>query len=163
MRLKIILPNAIIVLLIGLLSYVVVRQRLLTIDDPAVVKASVERSAFGAAGALQLQLLRAERWLAEKGTSDALRERLVNIGLEDKGRREKTSTALGELKRHAGEAKTVFDDAPDIAILVDKDGKAVGRSEDPQTYAGDDLGKEYPALVAAIKENRTGSDISCCD
>ena len=35
MRLKIILPNAIIVLLVGLLSYVVVRQRLMTLDDPA--------------------------------------------------------------------------------------------------------------------------------
>ncbi len=160
MRLKIILPNAIIVLLVGLLSYVVVRQRLMTLDDPAVVKTSTERAAFGAAGALQLQLLRAERWLAEKGTNnEVLRERLVNLGLEDKGRRENTSNALSELKRHAGETKAVFDDAPDIAALVDKDGHAVGRSEDPQTYTGDDFGKEYPALLAAIKENRTGSDI----
>jgi len=158
MRLKIILPNAIILLLVGLLSYVVVRQRLMTLDDPAVVKASAERTAFGTAGALQLQLLRAERWLAEKATSEVLRERLVNIGLEDKGRREKTTAALSELKRHAGEAKNVFDEAPDIAALVDKEGRAVGRSEDPQTYAGDDLGKEYPSLATAIKENRTGSD-----
>lgn len=160
MRLKIILPNAIIVLLVGLLSYVVVRQRLMTIEDPSVVKAQTERTAAGVAGLLQLQLLRGERWLTEKGTNDeALRDRLATIGLEDKGRREKTSTALTELKRHAGEAKTVFDDAPDVAAIVDRDGKAVGRSEDPQTYAGDDFGKEYPALLAAIKDNRSGSDI----
>lgn len=160
MRLKIILPNAIIVLLVGLLSFVVVRQRLLTLEDPAVVKAQTERSAAGVAGLLQVQLLRGERWLTEKGTNnEALRDRLANLGLEDKGRREKTAAALGELKRHAGEAKTVFADAPDIAAIVDKDGKAVGRSEDPQTYAGDDFGKEYPALAAAIKDNRSGSDV----
>lgn len=160
MRLKIILPNAIIVLLVGLLSFLVVRQRLLTLVDPAVVKAQTERNAAGVAGLLQLQLLRGERWLTEKGTNDeVLRDRLANVGLEDKGRREKTTAALSELKRHAGEAKTVFADPPDIAAVVDKDGRAVGRSEDPQTYAGDDFGKEYPALVAAIKENRTGSDV----
>lgn len=160
MRLKIILPNAIIVLLVGLLSYVVVRQRLLTLDDPSVIKAQTERTAAGVAGQLQLQLLRGERWLTEKGTNDeALRDRLGTVGLEDKGRREKTTTALNELKRHAGEAKTVFADAPDIAALIDSNGKAVGRSDDPQTYAGDDFGKEYPALAAAIKDNRTGSDI----
>lgn len=159
MRLKIILPNAIVVLLVGLLSYVVVRQRLLTIDDPATVKAAVEKDSLGVAGVLQLQLLRAERWLTEHGTTDALRERLQNLGLEDKGRREKTTNALGELKRHAADAKAVFSDPPDLAAIVDKDGKAVGRSEDPQTYAGDDFGKEYPALVAALKENRSGSDI----
>lgn len=159
MRLKIILPNAIVVLLVGLLSYVVVRQRLLTLDDPATVKAAVEKDSLGVAGVLQLQLLRAERWLTEHGTTDALRERLQNLGLEDKGRREKTTNALGELKRHAADAKTVFSDPPDLAAIVDKDGKAVGRSEDPQTYAGDDFGKEYPALVAALKENRSGSDI----
>lgn len=159
MRLKIILPNAIVVLLVGLLSYVVVRQRLLTLDDPATVKAAVEKDSLGVAGVLQLQLLRAERWLTEHGTTDALRERLQNLGLEDKGRREKTTAALGELKRHAADAKSVFADPPDLAAIVDKEGKAVGRSEDPQTYAGDDFGKEYPALVAALKENRTGSDI----
>jgi hypothetical protein len=160
MRLKIILPNAIIVLLVGLLSYVVVRQRLMTLEDPSVVRAQIERTAAGVAGQLQLQLLRGERWLAEKGENhEALRDRLSTLGLEDKGRREKTSAALGELKRHAAEAKTVFADPPDIAAIVDKDGKAVGRSDDTQTYAGDDFGKEYPALAAALKENRTGSDI----
>ncbi len=159
MRLKIILPNAIIVLLVGLLSFFVVRQRLTTLEDPAAVKKSAERAALGVGGALQLQLLRAERWLAEHGTTEDLRDRLANVGLEDKGRREKTTNALGELKRFAADAKSVFADPPDLAAVVDKNGKAVGRSEDPQTYAGDDLAAEYPALLQAIKENRTGSDV----
>jgi hypothetical protein len=159
MRLKIILPNAIIVLVVGLLSYFFVRQRLQTLEDPAAVRASAERSAVGATAVLQLQLLRAERWLAEHGSTDVLRDRLGNLALEDRARREKASAALGDLKRFASDAKTVFADPPDLAALVDKDGKAVGRSEDPQTYAGDDFGAEYPSLVAAIKENRTGSDL----
>ncbi|MGZ3423890.1 MAG: MXAN_5187 C-terminal domain-containing protein [Polyangiales bacterium] len=159
MRLKIILPNAIIILLVGLLSYFVVRQRLMTLDDPAAVKASAERAALGAAGNLQLQLLRTERWLAENGSTESVRDRLSNVALNDKARREKATAALSELKRHAGEAKTVFAEQPDLAAIIDKDGKAVGRSEDSQTYDGDAFASEYPALVAAIKENRTGSDI----
>jgi hypothetical protein len=159
MRLKIILTNAIIVLLVGLLSFVIVRQRVTSAEDPGVAKAAVERSAAGAAGVLQLQLLRAELWLAEQGGSDFLRERLANIGLEDTGRRERTTAALDELKRRATEATSIFTLAPDVAALVDANGKAVGRSDNVQTYAGEDFGKSYPALMDAIKDNRAGSDV----
>ena len=158
MRLKIIFPNAIIVLLVGLLSYFVIRGKLLTLDDPATVKGNVERSADGAAGSLQLRLLRAERWLAEQ-PNDALRDGLQNIPFEETTRRTKITEALDGLKRHAAENRAVFNSSPDLAALVDKNGKAAGRSDEQQTYHGDAFGDEYKPLMTAVTENRTGSDV----
>ncbi|MBL8716257.1 MAG: hypothetical protein JNL79_09690 [Myxococcales bacterium] len=158
MRLKIILPNVLVVLLVGLLSFFVVRRSLTTVSDPGVVRGNVEHEAQGAAAVLQIQLLRSERWLFENAGVEALRERL-STSIDDKARREKVTGALNDLKRMAGEAKGVFADAPDLVVLVGKDGKAVGRNEDTQTYVGDDLGGSYPLLVTAAKEGHTGSDL----
>ena len=159
MRLKIILTNAIVVLLVGVLSYVIVRQRIITSDDPGAAKAAVERGAAGAAGVLQLQLLRAELWLDENGSTDVLKERLANVELNDPGRREKTSAALDELKRRAGDARSIFTIPPDVVAIVDLAGKARGRNDNVQAYDGEDFGKQYPALMGALKENRAGSDL----
>ncbi len=159
MRLKIILPNVLVTLLVGLLSFVVVRQRLATSVDPGTVRTIVEHDAQGAAAILQIQLLRAEHWLLEHAGIDTLRERLAAPGLDDKARREKVTGALNDLKRMAGEAKGVFADSPDLVVLVGKDGKAFGRNEDMQTYVGDDLGATYAPLLAAAKEGHTGSDL----
>ncbi|GAC1352403.1 MAG: hypothetical protein NVSMB1_14920 [Polyangiales bacterium] len=158
MRLKIILPNAIVVLLVGLLSYFVVRQKLMTLDDPTSVKQSAERNALGAAGLVQLRLLRAERWLAEQ-PHDTLRDSLQNIPFETATRREKTTEALDSVKRHAAEDRSVFASPPDFAALVDKNGHAAGWSNDQQTYHGEAFGDEYKPLLAAIADNRTGSDV----
>ena len=159
MRLKIIVTNAIIVLLVGILSYFVVRQKLSGSEDTAAAKTSVERGAAGAAGELQLQLLRAELWLAEQGSTDELRDRLANAALDDPSRRARATAALDDIKRRAADARNVFMVAPDIAALVDVNGKAVGRSDNTQAYDGEDFGKQYPALLDALKENRAGSDV----
>lgn len=160
MRLKIILTHAIVVLLVGVLSFVIVRSKLSGADDVAATKAAAERSASGAAGVVQLQLLRAELWLAEQGSSDVLRDRLSNVELlQDAGRREKTTATLDDLKRQATDAKAIFTSPPDLAAVVDSTGKAVGRSDNVQAYAGEDFGKSYPALMDALKENRAGSDL----
>lgn len=157
MRLKIILPHVLVMLLVGLTSFFLVRRNL-TGSDPGVVRGVVEHEAQGAAAILQIQLLRSERWLFENGGVEALRERL-STSIDDKARREKVTGALNDLKRMAGEAKGVFADPPDLVVLVAKDGKAVGRNEDTQTYVGDDLGSSYPLLVTAAKEGHTGSDL----
>jgi hypothetical protein len=161
MRLKIILPTAIVVLFVGLLSWIMVRQKVSspTQDQTNASKTGVELGAAGAAGTLQLQLLRAELWLTENSTTDVLRDRLGNLALNDASRRGKATEALNDLKAQARAAKMIFPIAPDLAALVDKDGKAAGRSEDPQTYSGEDFGKSYPALMQAIKDGRSGSDI----
>lgn len=158
MRLKIILTNAIIVLLVGVLSYVVVRQKLSSSEDTGAMKTAVERGAAGAAGQLQLQLIRAELWLAEQGGTDAIRDRLQNANLDDRERREKATAALDELKRRAGD-QHLFLAAPDIAALVDANGKAIGRSDNVQAYDGEPFGEAYPALMEAIKSNHAGSDL----
>jgi hypothetical protein len=159
MRLKIILANASAVLLVAVLSFIVVRLRLTALDDTGAAKNEIALSAKSAAARLQLQLLRAERWLSENGTNDVVRDRLSNPGLDDKGRRAKLTESLNALQRSAGDARGTFENAPDIVALVDKSGKAMGRSEDPQTYNGEDFGGAYPALAAALTAGHSGSDL----
>src|SRR5580704_11053779 len=77
MRIKIIAVNAIIVVVVGLLSFLLVRGALSSATgnkDQLTMEA--QNDVNGAAGRLQLDGLRAERWLAaaasEAATSDAL-------------------------------------------------------------------------------------------
>jgi hypothetical protein len=61
------------------------------------------------------------------------------------------------LRRTAAESKEMSQ--PDVAFFVDDAGKAAGRSAQPQTYHGEDFAGEYPALKAALKDGRSGSDV----
>ncbi len=77
MRIKIIAVNALIVAIIGVLSFLVVRSAIATAtSNKDQVTAEAQNDVNGAAGRLQLDGLRAERWLAApanaQGTLDAL-------------------------------------------------------------------------------------------
>lgn len=157
MRLKIILPNAIVVLLIGLISFYAVRARLAGTQDTASLMTGLERGANNAAGAFQLQLLRAERWLGEQTSADATRAALANGATADADKRQNASETLETLRRAAADAKVMTQ--PDLAFFVDEAGRAAGRSAQAQTYHGDDFAAEYPALKAALKDGRSGSDV----
>jgi hypothetical protein len=157
MRPKIILPHAIIVLLVGLISFYAVRARLAGTQDTASLMAGLERGANNAAGAFQLQLLRAERWLNEQATTDATRVALQNGSATDADKRQNASEALETLRRGAAESKVMSQ--PDLAFFVDESGKAAGRSAQAQTYHGEDFGAEYPALKTALASGHSGSDV----
>jgi hypothetical protein len=157
MRVKIILPHAIVVLLVGLISFYAVRARLAGTQDTASLMAGLERGANNAAGAFQLQLLRAERWLNEQATQDSTRVALQNGAASDADKRQNASEALETLRRGAAESKVMSQ--PDLAFFVDENGKAAGRSAQAQTYHGEDFGAEYPALKTALATGHSGSDI----
>ncbi len=157
MRVKIILPHAIVVLLVGLISFYAVRARLAGTQDTASLMSGLERGANNAAGAFQLQLLRAERWLNEQATADSTRVALQNGSATDADKRQNASEALETLRRGAAESKVMSQ--PDLAFFVDENGKAAGRSAQAQTYHGEDFGAEYPALKTALASGHSGSDV----
>ena len=67
MRNKIIAVNAVIVLIVGLLAFAIVRTQLaVETSSTDQLKRSAQRDAAGAAAQLQLDGLRAARWLAMK-------------------------------------------------------------------------------------------------
>ena len=75
MRFKIFAINAAIVLIVGILSFVIVRQSVLAAaTNPERIKLGAERDAQAVSARLQLEGLRMERWLAQKATEPAAAE-----------------------------------------------------------------------------------------
>jgi len=78
MRNKIIAVNAVIVLLVGLLSFAIVKTQLsLATSSTDQLKRSAQHDAVGIAAKLQLDALRAERWLSIKAADPATRASLT--------------------------------------------------------------------------------------
>ena len=115
MRNKIIAVNALIVLIVGLLSFVLVRSTLSSAaDNPAQLSDEAKHDVQGASARLQLDALRTERWLAataaEPATVDALSKATPNA------RGEAATTLCDNL---ASVAKGMFESAPSLVVLVD--------------------------------------------
>jgi hypothetical protein len=154
MRNKIILVNITIVLIVGLLSWVLVRSSLnAAAANPAQVANDAKHAALGASARFQLDALRTERWLAiraaEPATADA-----VNRG---------TSNAQGEAATErcdavATAAKGAFDSAPSLVAIVDAAGKTVGRNGS-RMMRGENLAAVYPGLKDALASGHSGSDV----
>jgi hypothetical protein len=154
MRNKIILVNVIIVLIVGVLSWVLVRSSLSTASgNAAEVAVDAKHAVLGASARFQLDALRAERWLsiraAEPATADA-----VNRG---------TASAQGEAATSrcdvvAAAAKGAFESAPSLVAIVDSAGKTVGRNGS-QMMRGDNLASVYPGLKDALASGHSGTDV----
>lgn len=154
MRNKIIAVNAVIVLIVGLLSFVIVRQSTLAAaTNPERIKGRTERDAQAVAARLQLDGLRIERWLAQKVTEPAALEIFNKASDNAKG-----DAATAFCDSVAGAAKSAFATAPSLVAVVDANGKIVGRNGSP-LERGDDMGTSYPLVKASIAKGVGGSDV----
>ncbi|HXN31593.1 MAG TPA: MXAN_5187 C-terminal domain-containing protein [Polyangiaceae bacterium] len=157
MRIKIIAVNALIVAIVGLLSFLLVRSSLgSATSNKDQLSTDAQEDVNGAAARLQLDGLRAERWLAgasvEQGAIDALA----------KG----TASARGEAAtRHCEDVVSKMKNAslfernvPTLVAIVDAGGKIVGRNNS-NLNRGDDLGSTYPGLKATLASGQAGSDV----
>ncbi|CAN5924685.1 hypothetical protein BH11MYX4_BH11MYX4_57530 [soil metagenome] len=154
MRNKIIAVNAVIVLIVGLLAFAIVRTQLaVETSSTDQLKRSAQRDAAGAAAQLQLDGLRAERWLAMKATESATRAALGKA----------TPDARGDAARQLCDQITTAASAalgakPSIVAIVDNAGKIVGRNGS-DLNRGDDIATAYPAFKEAIAKAHPGSDV----
>lgn len=154
MRNKIIAVNAAIVLIVGLLSFVIVRQSTLAAaTNPERLKARTERDAQAVSARLQLDGLRIERWLSQRATEPAALEVFNKASDGAKG-----DAATAFCDSVAGAAKSAFSTAPSLVAFVDANGKLVGRNGSP-LERGDDLGAAYPLVKASIAKGVGGSDV----
>jgi methyl-accepting chemotaxis protein len=154
MRNKIIAVNALIVLIVGLFSWVLVRSALATAsDDVATLAGDAKHATFGASAKLQLDALRAELWLstraAEPATLDAPNRGTVAAQQE---------AATARCDAVASGARGSFESAPSLVALVDASGKTLGRNGST-LMRGDDLGAAYAGLKDALATGHSGSDI----
>ncbi len=157
MRWKIIIVNAIIVLVVGLVSYGLLITALGdAVTNPAERKADAERSLQSANAQLALDGLRMERWLAEQAAEDAVQS--VFSGGTASARSESATVQANRIRDAAVNAPDFATIAPSLVLLVDKQGLAVGRNGSTQ-LRGDNMAEAYPSIAAALKSGHTKSDV----
>jgi hypothetical protein len=154
MRNKIIAVNAVIVLMVGLLAFAIVKTQLsIATSSEGQLKRSAQRDAVGVAAKLQLDGLRAERWLAARAADPATRSALAKA----------TPDARADAARHvadqlAREAAAALGTKPSIVAVVDSNGKILGRNGS-DLGRGDDVSATYPAFKEALAKSSPGSDV----
>ncbi|HEY8087812.1 MAG TPA: hypothetical protein VIF09_08205, partial [Polyangiaceae bacterium] len=157
MRIKIIAVNAIIVVVVGLLSFLLVRGALSSATgnkDQLTMEA--QNDVNGAAGRLQLDGLRAERWLAaaaaEAATSDALTK------ASQSARGDAATKRCEDLVSKMKNAPLFEKNVPTLVALVDAAGKIVGRNG-TNMNRGDEMAGIYRGLKSTLSTGQSGSDI----
>jgi hypothetical protein len=157
MRIKIIAVNALIVAIVGLLSFLLVRSSLsAATGNKDTLAAEAQNDVNGAAARLQLDGLRAERWLAaaaaEPATGDAFAK--ATPGAKADAATKRCDDLVSKMKN-----APLFDrNVPTLVALVDTSGKVVGRNNS-NLGRGDDLAASYPGLKATLTTGQSGSDL----
>jgi hypothetical protein len=157
MRIKIIAVNALIVAIVGLLSFLVVRSAIATAtSNKDQVTAEAQNDVNGAAGRLQLEGLRAERWLTkpanEQATTDALGKASASARADAATKR--CDDLISTMKNSPLFERNV----PTVVELVDASGKVVGRNGS-QVGRGDDMAGKYAGLKSTLATGQSGSDV----
>jgi hypothetical protein len=152
MRGKIIAVFAVVVLIMGGLSYALTRA---TLGDLSP-KGEAPRALTAAAAQLQVEGLVLERWLATQVADPKLREPF-NAGTAP-ARAEGATNVANAIRDAAAAAPELAGTAPAMVVLVDKNAVALGRNGS-QLMRGDDLGKIYPSLKMALSKGITHSDV----
>src|SRR6185436_15825734 len=152
MRGKLIAVFAVVVLVVGVLSYALTRATLGDLSTPG----ETPRALAGASAQLQVDGLVLERWLASEVTNPKLREP-YNAGT-DSARFEGARQAADKLREAANSSPEVSALSLQLVALVDKNGKILARNGSA-LGRGDDLGAFYPSFKDALKKGATGSDV----
>lgn len=157
MRSKIIAVNAGIVLVIAVLTYALLQTSLKdVVANPAERKKEVAQALRAASAQLALDGLRLERWLERAATTESARGVLA-LGTPEA--RSEAATAEANRLRDAAVSEPMFAKmAPSLVLFVDAQGVVIGRNGSAQ-MRGEQLGKDYPSLLEAIKSGSTGSAV----
>jgi hypothetical protein len=157
MRWKIIAVNSIIVLLVGVLSYALLRAGLGDLaSNPTQLKAEAERALSAANTKLELDAVRAERWLAtianEKSSREVFKAGTVSA-------RQEEATEYSNRLLSSAASNPVFDQmAPTLVMVVDANGVSLGRNG-TNLGRGEDLAAGHASLKAALAQGVTATDV----
>ncbi len=156
MRTKIIAVNAVIVVLIGLLSFVLVRSALVSAaSNTTQLQNDAKHEVQSAAARLQLDGLRTERWLAAKATESATMDVMSKSSPAARG---DAATVLCDAVLSDAKKSPVFAGSlPSLVVLVDAQGKTMGRNGST-LGRGDDM-SAYAGLKETLTTGHTGSDV----
>lgn len=157
MRWKIIVVNAGILIVVGLLTYVLLATSLRDIlANPAERKREAEQALRAASAQLTLDGLRLERWLEQQASSDSVRAVFNNLSPD--ARSDAATVECNRLRDAAVGEPSFAKMAPTLVLIVDEQGIGVGRNGSA-LMRGDNIAKVYPSVAAAIKGGSTGSAV----
>jgi hypothetical protein len=157
MRIKIIAVNALIVALVGLLSFLLVRSSIgSATGNKDQLTAEAQNDVNGAAGRLQLDGLRAERWLAGAATEQATLDALTKASPSARG--DASTKRCDDLVSRMKNAPLFERNVPTLVALVDASGRIVGRNSSNMNR-GDDMAGVYPGLKSSLATGQSGSDV----
>ena len=155
MRWKIIIVNAGIVIVVGLLTYVLLATSLKDVlANQAERKREVAQALRAADSQLALDALRMERWLDSSATAPSVHAVLAG-GTADA--RSEAATAEANRLRDAAVSEPMFAKmAPSLVLIVDAQGVAVGRNGSA-LMRGENVAAAYPSLAESLKSGHTAS------
>ncbi|MGH7295603.1 MAG: hypothetical protein ACRELB_11745, partial [Polyangiaceae bacterium] len=157
MRIKIIAVNALIVVVVGLLSFLLVRSALgSATGNKDQLTMEAQNDVNGAAGRLQLDGLRAERWLAAAASEGATSDALTKASQAARG--DAATKRCEDLVSKMKNAPLFEKNVPTLVALVDASGKIVGRNG-TNMNRGDDMAGTYRGLKSTLSTGQSGSDI----
>ena len=119
MRNKIIAVNAIIVLLVGLLSWALMRQEIgAAAGNQTVLLADAKHEVQGASARLQLDALRTERWLTQRASDPATLDAFQKS--TDSARKEAATSICDRTLSDARGSSAFEGIAPAVTMLIDE-------------------------------------------
>ncbi len=158
LRWKIIVANAGIVLLVGVLGFAILLTTLSDASgDSSALNVGAERASRAADTQLALDGLRAERWLGAQATQDSVVS-VFTLGIPQ-ARGEAATAQANLIMQAAANSPEFLGMRPSLVVFVDRNGRALGRDNSNTLMRGDDLGAIYPSLQASLQSGVAKSGV----
>jgi len=157
MRWKIIVANAGIVLIVGLLAFSLLSTSLTDlVSNPSSRKAAAAQAARAASARLALDAMQLERWLTERVRAQNVRD--VFGGGTAQARQESATLQAKQVRDDAVQAPELNGLAPSLVLFVDDQGVALGRNGSA-LMRGEKISDVYPSLAQSLKTGNPASDL----
>jgi hypothetical protein len=157
MRWKIIVVNAGIVIVVGLLSYLLLATSLKdVVQNQGERKKEVAQALRAASAQLALDALRLERWLEQSAGDESVKSVFAKGTPE--ARAEAATAEANRLRDRAVSEPTFAKMAPSLVLMVDAQGVSMGRNGSAM-MRGEQVASVYPSLAKTLKSGHTASAI----
>ncbi len=157
MRWKIIIVNSTILVIVGLLSFALVKASLDDVlSNRSQRRSDAERAVRSANMQFELDSLRLERWLAARAVEEPVSA--VFAGGTSQARSENASVQATRLRDAATKSPALANLSIPIVLFIDARGVVIGRNDSSQ-MRGEDLGRAYPSIQRALESGQTTSQI----
>jgi hypothetical protein len=157
MRWKIIVANAGIVLILGLIAYVMLATSLgEVVQNEARARTTVAQSVRAANARLALDALHLERWLDQRVRADAVRD--VFGGGTIEARQESATAQANKIREEVAQTPLFNGLSPSLVLFLDAQGVALGRNGSG-LMRGERVGDVYPSIKAVLVDGKSLSDV----